>query len=119
MRGVQGWVQGSVGLPSRLCAAARGKSRGRLCCGHQWELGSAAGKPQQAAGLVNAKGLVTGRVELSYCSEPQAVVRPFPLKLQGRAYCKRTTSEIRTPTASRALIEQLCLRPGHSPVWTN
>lgn len=63
-----------------------GGGQSGLCSGHQWELGSAAGKLQQATGLVDAKGLVTGRGELSYCSEPQALLRPFPLKLRGRAY---------------------------------
>lgn len=57
-----------MGLPSQLYAVARFESSGvgkpGLCCG-RWELGSAAGKLQQAAGLVDAKGLVTGRAELS------------------------------------------------------
>lgn len=41
------------------------------------------------------------------CAEPRAGVRLIPLKLQERAYCGRTGLEIRTPTASRAVIEQL------------
>jgi hypothetical protein len=65
-----------------------GGGKSGLCCGHQWKQGSAAGKLTQAAGLVDAKGLVTGRGELSYCSEPQAIIRPFPQSYKGGPIAK-------------------------------
>lgn len=72
MRGTEGWVRGCMGLPSQLYAVkmqewgGRGGAKPGLCCGCQCKLGSAAGKLQQAAaGLVDAKGLVTGRADRS------------------------------------------------------
>lgn len=66
MRGTEGWVQGSMGLLSQLYAVKMqergwGGVKPGLCCGCQYKLGSAASKLQQAAGLVDAKGLVIGR----------------------------------------------------------
>lgn len=71
MRGTEGWVQGSMGLPSQLYAVKMQERRGGhgvkpgLCYVCQCKLGSAASKLQQAAGLVDAKGLVTGRADRS------------------------------------------------------
>lgn len=69
MRGTQGWVQGSMALPRQLYAATRFKRSGEVKLGcavvasGSWALQQASSSRQQ--GLVDAKGLVTGRVELS------------------------------------------------------
>lgn len=102
-----------MGLPCRPCAVARCKGMGEvnlsravvasgLCSGQA--PAAAAGRQQ---GLWMLGDLSQEEWNCACCAEPRAGVRLIPLKLQERAYCGRTGLEIRTPTASRAVIDQL------------
>lgn len=66
------------------CAAAASVS---------WALQLASSSRQQQ-GLWMRRDLSQEEQTGLCCSEPRAVVRLFPLELQERAYCKRTSLEI-------------------------
>lgn len=101
MRGTEGWVRGSMGLPSQLYAVKMqewgvgvGQNPGCAAVASvSWALQLASSSRQQQ-GLWMRRDLSQEERTGLCCSEPRAVVRPFPLELPERAYCKRTSLEI-------------------------